>query len=522
MAAAEYDFIVVGAGSAGSTVAARLSETDASVLLLEAGRGSDYPETIDNPSLWYTLLGSNVDWGYSSVPQPGLNGRQTYEPRGKALGGSSNLYIMMHIRGPAWDYDNWAYNGCPGWSFQDVLPYLQRLEDQEDDTNPTAGKGGPIHVANAKLHNPNPTSAAFIEACLELGFPATDDFNGPEMEGAGWHHINVKDGKRHSAREAYLEPASYRENLNLSTHSQATRLLLEGERCVGVEYVQDGERKQARATREVIVCAGAIESPHLLQVSGIGAPQHLRPYGVQVKAELPGVGGNFHNHVLTGVIRECKQPVPPGTQNLSEAALFCKSDPRWPAPDLQIGFVHVPFNIIVGQGHPNSISILPGVVRPLSRGSVRITSSDPLVKPRVNPNYLAARSDRDRLVQAVKVARELFATKAFSDWVGDELMPGPGVSGSDEDLNTFVTGNADSYHHQAGSCKMGLDDLAVVDPELRVHGVEGLRIADASVMPAVPSGNCHTGIVMIAERTADMIKTAHGLHRAAVATGMSA
>jgi choline dehydrogenase len=516
---ADYDFIVVGTGSAGSCVAARLSEvSDVSVLALEAG-GEPYPPNVTNPSLWYTLLGSEVDWGYLSVPQRALNGRLTYEPRGKMPGGSSNLYIMMHIRGHASDYDNWAYNGCPGWSYAECLEYFQKLEDQEDDTNPTAGKGGPLHVSNAKLHNPNPTSEAFIQACLELGFTATDDFNGPNMEGVGWHHINVKDGKRFSTKEGYLDPAAYRENLNLSTHSQATRLLLEGDRCVGVEYVQDGQRKEARATREVIVCTGAIESPHLLQVSGIGAPQHLRPYGVEVKVELPGVGDNFHNHVLTGVIRECKKPVPQGTQNLSEAALFCKSDPGWPAPDLQIGFVHVPFNIIIGQGHPNSVSILPGVVRPLSRGSVRITSSDPLVRPRVNPNYLAARSDRDRLVQAVRLAREIFATKAFSEWLGDELMPGPGVGGSDEDLNAFVAGNADSYHHQSGSCRMGLDELAVVDPELRVHGVEGLRVADASVMPAVPSGNCHAGIVMIAERAADFIKHAHGLHRAAVAPG---
>jgi choline dehydrogenase len=519
---AEYDFIVVGTGSAGSCVASRLSEiSDVSVLALEAG-GEPYPPNVSNPALWYTLFGTDVDWGYLSIPQKALGGRPTYEPRGKMPGGSSNLYIMMHIRGHASDYDNWAYNGCPGWSYAECLEYFQKLEDQEDDTNPTAGKGGPIHVSSAKLHGPNPTSQAFIDACVELGFPQTDDFNGPQMEGVGWHHINVKDGKRYSTKEGYLDPAAYRENLTLSTHSQATRLLLEGDRCVGVEYVKDGERTEARATREVIVCGGAIESPHILQVSGIGAPEHLKPYGVEVKVELNGVGANFHNHVLTGVIRECTKPVPQGTQNLSESALFWKSDPRWPAPDLQLGFVHVPFNIIVGQGHPNSISILPGVVRPLSRGSVRITSADPLVKPRVNPNYLAAKSDRDRLVQAVRLAREIFATKAFSEWVGQELMPGPEVGTSDEDLNAFVTGNADSYHHQAGSCRMGLDDLAVVDPELRVHGVEGLRVADASVMPAVTSGNCHAGIVMIAERCADMIKQTHGLHRAAVATGVGA
>jgi len=245
----EYDFVVVGAGSAGSTVAARLSETDASVLLLEAGRGADYPETIDNPSLWYTLLGSEVDWGYSSVPQPGLNGRQTYEPRGKALGGSSNLYIMMHIRGPAWDYDNWAYNGCPGWSFQDVLPYLQRLEDQEDETSPLAGHGGPTSVQNASRHEPNPTSQAFLDACAELGYRPTPDFNLETTEGAGWHHVNIRDGLRHGTRRAYLDPAAGRENLTISTNSHATRLLFRGNRVTGVEYVKDGRKHTAHAPR---------------------------------------------------------------------------------------------------------------------------------------------------------------------------------------------------------------------------------------------------------------------------------
>src|SRR4051794_2268126 len=517
-----YDFIVVGTGSAGSAVATRLSEiSDVTVLALEAG-GEPYPENVTNPALWFTLFGTPVDWGYLSVPQAALGGRVTYEPRGKMPGGSSNLYIMMHIRGHRSDYDNWAYNGCPGWSYDDCLPYFQRLEGQEDETNPTAGKNGAIHVSSARLHSPNPTSQAFLQACYELGFPETDDFNGAQMEGAGWHHINVKDGQRFSTKEGYLDPVSYRTNLNLSTNSYATRLIIEDGRCVGVEYLKDGQLTRARARREVIVCAGAIESPHLLLLSGIGPTGQLKSYGIDVNAPLPGVGENFHNHVLTGVIRECTQPVPQGRQNLSESALFCKSDPAWPAPDLQLGFVHVPFNIIVGQGHPNSVSILPGVVRPLSRGWVRLSSADPTVRPRINPNYLAAKADRDRLIQGVRLAREIFATSAFSSWVGDELMPGPDVSNSDQDLIDFVRNTADSYHHQAGSCRMGMDEMAVVDPRLRVHGIEGLRVADASVMPAVPSGNCHAGIVMIGERCADFLKTTHGLHRAAVATGMGA
>ncbi len=511
-----YDFIIVGAGSAGAVVANRLSENPAvNVLVLEAGKPrseipSEVTTRVDNPSVWYTLLGSEVDWGYQSVPQPGLEGRVTYEPRGKIPGGSSNLYIMMHIRGDVSDYDNWAYNGCPGWGYNDVLPYFQKLENQEDDTSEWAGKGGPLYVANAKLHNPNPTSEAFINACLELGYPPTEDFNGPNMEGVGWHHINVKDGKRQSTALAYLNPVSLRPNLTLSTNSQATRLLFDGKRCVGVEYSQNGEIKTAYTNYEVIVCAGAIESPKLLLLSGIGNPTHLKEFGIPVKADVPGVGENFHNHVLIGVIAEASQSVPAPHLNLSECALFCKSDPGWVGPDLQIGFVHVPFNIIIGQNHPNSISILPGIVRPMSRGWLRLASSNPLEKPLVNPNYLSAEADVQRLVQSVKLARDIFATKAFSGWVKRELMPGPNVQ-TDEQLRTFVRQNADSYHHQAGSCKMGLDDMAVVNPQLHVYGVEGLRVADASVMPVVPSGNCHTGILMIGEKVSDLIKQEHNL-----------
>ncbi len=501
----EYDFIIVGTGSAGSVLANRLSENPAhQVLALEAG-GPDIPPAVADPSLWYTLLGSSVDWGYTSVPQPGLNGRSTHEPRGKIPGGTSNLYIMMHVRGQPSDYDAWAYHGCPGWSYEQVRPYFQKLEDQEDNSSPWAGKGGPMYVANAKLHAFNPTSAVFIDACRELGYPYSEDFNGPQMEGAGWHHVNIKDGKRHSATVAYLVPALERSNLTLSTGAQATRLLFNGQRCIGVEYSQHGEIKRVHAGREVIVCAGAIEAPKLLLLSGIGHPTQLKTFDIPVVAEVPGVGENFHNHVLVGVISEAAQPVPPGRENLSESALFLKSEPGWIGPDLQLGFVHVPFDIVIGQGHPNAFSILPGIVRPLSRGWIRLASKNPLDKPLINPNYLAVEADLARLVQGVKIARRIFGTRSFAGWARQELLPGPEVR-SDEQLRAFVRKNADSYHHQVGSCKMGLDDMAVVDPQLRVNGVTGLRVVDASVMPMVPSGNCHTGILMIAEKASDLIK----------------
>jgi choline dehydrogenase len=330
------------------------------------------------------------------------------------------------------------------------------------------------------------------------------------MIGAGWHHVNIKDGKRHGANEAYIEPIQgKRPNFTLSPNSQATKLLFRGNRCTGVEYKQGRKKVKAYAAKEVIVSGGAINSPQLLLLSGIGNPEHLKQHGIDVKVDLKGVGENFHNHVLTGLIYETTRPVPPPNLNMSESAMFVKSDPGWVGPDLQMAFVHVPFDIIIGQKNPNAISMLPGVVRPLSRGWIRLASSDPQAKPLINANYLNVQSDVDRLVKTIEIGREIFHAKAFSDWVtGKELLPGPGIK-TKKQLEAFVKLRADSYHHQVGSCKMGLDEMSVVDPECRVHGIDGLRVVDASVMPFVPSGNCHSGILMIGERVSDLIKQAN-------------
>jgi choline dehydrogenase len=500
----EFDYVVVGCGAAGCVLANRLSAgADASVLVIEAGAGPVPPE-VNEPAAWFRLLGSVVDWGYESVPQSGLGGRITREPRGRGPGGSSNLYIMMHIRGHPADFDNWAYQGAAGWRYRDVLPYFTRMECQEDVTGPTTGTSGPQRITNAGWHDPNPASRAFIDACAELGYPELKDFNAGDMFGAGWHHLDVADGKRQGALASYLEPALTRRSLTLRTGAHATRVLFEGKRCTGAEYATADGVRRVRARREVIVAAGAIESPKLLLLSGIGPVGQLREFGIPVVAGLPGVGENFHNHVLTGVMAEAREKIPPPAQNLSESALFTASTPGLPAPDLQLAFVHVPFDIIVGRDHPNTVSILPGLVRPASRGWIRLASADPLAKPRINPNYLGDRTDLERLLQAVTISREILSAAAFRPWNARELTPGPAVTSPDE-LRAFVRATADSYHHQAGSCRMGIDDMSVVDPFLKVHEVEGLRIADASVMPAVPSGNCHAAVLMIAERLAHFL-----------------
>ncbi|MCK2220669.1 GMC family oxidoreductase N-terminal domain-containing protein [Actinomadura sp. ATCC 31491] len=515
-----YRYIVVGAGAAGSVVAGRLSEDpDASVLLLEAG-DAKVTDAVRTPWRWNEVLLTELDWAYMSEPQPGLDGTSVYSAAGRGLGGSSNVYHMMHTRGRPQDYDSWAREGCAGWSFADVLPHLQRLEDQRDGHNPTAGKGGPMTVADA-AETGNPISQTFIDACAELGHPRLDDFNAG-LHGAGWHHVNIKDGLRRGAREAYLDPAMARPNLTVLDGAPATRLLFEGTRCTGVAYTRGGVAHEARAEAEVVVCAGAIRSPHLLLLSGLGPAADLAALGVPVLADLPGVGANFHDHPLViGPIGYMAKPGDDPRGQVTEVALFCGSRDGLEVPDLEVALVHrAPFgekffaNVVrraqTGKPikpvrelvDPHVILSLSALLTPVSRGWVRLAGADPALPPRISANYFADPSDLERTVQVVEVARDIYRTRAFRDgWGLSEVAPGPDVTGR-EALRAWVKANTGSYYHFAGSCRMGVDERAVVDPELRVRGVEGLRVADASVMPTLVSAHPHTTVVMIAERAA--------------------
>ena len=519
-----YDFIVVGSGAGGSTVAYRLGEqADAKILVLEAG-GGDLPEAVSVPWRWNELLLTDLDWAYNSVPQPALNGRQVYSAAGRCTGGGSAVYHMMHVRAKSADLDAWAYDGCAGWSFAECLPFYQRSENQLDDTNPTAGKGGPITIVNAK-DTGNPTSQVFLDACVELGYPLVDDFNATAC-GAGWHHLDMKDGRRGGVLTSYLLPAIARGNVTLKARARAARLLLEQGRCVGVEYLADGQTQSARAEREVIVCAGAIETPKLLMLSGIGAADQLGQHGITVAHELPGVGENFHDHPLViGPFGRMTEPGADPRGNMTEVGLFWGSEPGMPVPDLEMCLVHrAPFgdaffaNVVqrvqTGQPvasvaqlvDPHVILSLPGLVRPLSRGWVRLASSDPTVPPLISCNIGDEPVDIDRIVTMVKIGRDIYRTKAFAALGLQEVGPGPDVA-TDAQLRAWVTDNVGSYYHFVGSCKMGIDRLAVVDPRLKVRGLDGLRIADGSVMPSIPAANTHTTIVMIGERAAEFIKT---------------
>lgn len=515
-----YDYIIVGAGSAGCVLARRLSEDESvSVLLIEAG-GPDSDRTFRIPLATPKLFRSAHDWIYQTEAQVHLDERQIYWPRGKVLGGSSSLNLMVYIRGHASDYDGWCESGNPGWSYADVLPYFKKAERQQHGASRYHGDDGPLCVADPR--SPNLLSRAFVEAGKQIGLVPNGDFNGETMEGIGIAQVTQKRGIRNSSADAYLRPALKRPNLTVLTHALVEQIVCENRRAVGVRYQQEGQTVQVRARREVLLCAGAVNSPQLLLLSGIGAGPQLRALDIEVVADLPGVGENLQDHLLVPVSYACLQPVSlaaasrksnmlkffllrrgPLTSNIGEAGAFCKTRTELLAPDLEIAFTPAAFR------NPGVHGFTLGsvVLAPKSRGRLFLQNNDPKTPPFIQPEYLTEAEDLDVLVAGVKLARRLARTPAFDVYRGDEVAPGPLVQ-TNQEIAAFVRRTATTVYHPAGTCKMGNDNMAVVDSALRIHGIEGLRVVDASIMPTLVRGHTNAAVIMLAEKAADLIKEA--------------
>ncbi|MDT8438974.1 MAG: choline dehydrogenase [Wenzhouxiangellaceae bacterium] len=519
-----FDYIIIGAGSAGCVLANRLSEDpDCRVLLLEAGP-RDWNPFIHMPAGLARLVSfKSINWNYQTEPEPQLNGRRLYWPRGRVLGGSSSINAMCYIRGHASDYDDWRDLGNPGWGFADVLPYFRRAEDQQRGASEHHGEAGPLGVAD--LQHVNDLSRVFIRAAEQAEYYRNVDFNGPVQRGFGLYQVTQRGGRRCSTAAGYLKPARARANLTVRTGALTTRLVFEGNRAVGVEYLRRGMRRRARAEREVLLAGGAINSPQLLMLSGIGPAAMLEAAGVKVRHALAGIGTNLQDHLDVMTLTRCSQPVTYdrlnelavgiryylfhegiGTSNIAEAGGFIASgrDPR-NRPDVQMHFVPALLddhgrNRLPGDGYTLHACNL----RPLSRGHLALLSDDPRRPLAIHANYLSEPDDLEMMLECIRLSREVLAQPAFRPFRAHEIHPGDDVSDR-AGLIEFIRNKAESIYHPVGTCRMGSDADAVVDPELRVNGIEGLRVIDASVMPTLIGGNTNAPVIMIAEKAADLI-----------------
>ncbi len=524
---ADYDYIVIGAGSAGCVLANRLSANPQTrVLLLEAGPRDSYIWIHIPVGYFKTMHNPRTDWCLTTEPDPGLDGRSLAWPRGRVLGGSSSINGLLYIRGQAADYDQWRQLGCTGWSYDDVLPLFRASEDQERGPDEFHGAGGPLAVSDMRVRRD--VCDAYIAAAGELGIPANPDFNGATQEGAGYFQLTARNGRRCSAAVAYLRPAKSRPNLDIVTGALVHRILIEDRRATGVEYSLGAETRTARAAGEVILSAGAIASPHLLELSGIGRPGTVQALGLPLHHALPGVGENLQDHLQARAVYRSTRPTlndevnhplkklrigleyilfrrGPMSMGASQACIFARTAPSLDQPDIQFHIQPLSSDK-PGEGLHRYSAFTASVcqLRPESRGRLVPRSADPRVPPAIHPNYLATLTDQQAIVAGMKLSRRLAASRALSPFVSEELDPGPAIR-TDDELLTHARRTATTIYHPVGTCKMGIDPRAVVDPRLRVHGIDSLRVADASIMPTLVSGNTNAPTIMIGEKAAAMI-----------------